>query len=168
MDNQHKFTIENDKYVVDHWLYNRKEYVKLLDDGEDRCFLCSHRDVCAHKPSFCVNFVQGNSQEKYCLSCSHQYAKYDHKERVQCFVCKHYDEDINAVKEFVALVMRLQQHIRDLVPEDRQEEFLAYTEENHSFLEFSEHWDRVIKEFVPEQDHEELWEKNPFIKPVKE
>jgi len=168
MANQHKFTIEDDKYVVDHWLYKRREYVKLLDDGEDRCFLCSHREVCSHKPSFCVNFVPGNSREKYCLSCSHHYAKYDHKEKVQCFVCKHYDEDTAAVKDFVAKVMLLKEHIEGLVPADRQEEFLAYTEENHGFPEFSEYWDRVSSEFGAPHDLEVLWDKNPFIAPVED
>lgn len=56
---------------------------------ESDCSKCLHVKVC-DRDMFkrCLNYEFGNSREKGCNSCIHNYTRFDLKEKVPCFYCE--------------------------------------------------------------------------------
>ena len=78
--------------IKQHWLYG---IIKFNIDvkEEDRCSLCSHREVCKHDMrNFCLNYDFGTSEKTTCDGCIHKYTRYYGKDedRILCFKCKYF------------------------------------------------------------------------------
>ena len=81
-----------------HWLHGRGPE-KIVEfnveiDVEHQCSKCIHGDVCKRNmPDFCWNYWFGSSTGCFsCQGCTHKYTRYDNKDPLPCFCCKHYVE----------------------------------------------------------------------------
>jgi hypothetical protein len=80
-DVQHFYGMGKDKLV----------HFRHMVEEEHKCTQCDHRIVCRQSRDFCINYVTGSSGEG-CQSCSHKYTKYDQKNPIKCFWCKHFKQ----------------------------------------------------------------------------
>ncbi len=78
--------------MVKHWLHGEIE-LKVPTEKDTECHKCVHAPVCRHDMnSFCLNYTFGTSTEdmRTCHSCVLRFTRYDSRQPIPCFSCKHY------------------------------------------------------------------------------
>lgn len=83
---------------MDHWLHGEDKRKHQIDKESD-CSKCIHVEVCRSLRGFkgfmeklCLNNLFSDSRYSGCQSCSHSYTRYDNKQPIPCFLCKHFEE----------------------------------------------------------------------------
>lgn len=80
------------KIVKEHWLYGTRGKVYFNVDvvEESDCSQCTHVDVCRQDVlSFCENYEFATSEYLGCDRCLHKFTRWDSKQPILCFSCKH-------------------------------------------------------------------------------
>lgn len=75
-----------------HWLHGEVELPCPVEKDME-CKKCIHNVVCKRTmQEFCLNYTFATSTEapSSCLSCIHHYTRFDQKQPISCFACKHY------------------------------------------------------------------------------
>ena len=79
-----------------HWLYGEDTREHKVDE-ESECDKCIHLALCTDLsrlegriPRVCLNYTASTSSETGCQACLHKHTRYDRKQPIPCFLCKHY------------------------------------------------------------------------------
>ncbi len=79
-----------------HWLYG-EDIREHKIDAETACSECVHLDLCKDLselrdriPKVCLNHVWSRSDKTGCQACLHILARYDKKQPIPCFLCRHH------------------------------------------------------------------------------
>jgi hypothetical protein len=79
--------------IKKHWLYGDCKF-NVDVKKEDDCTTCIHLKVCSRETEeFCKNFLFGTSAFRNCDACTHHCARWNERQPIPCFKCKHYKEN---------------------------------------------------------------------------
>lgn len=74
-----------------HWLYAMVDKYNIELTEETQCGDCIHVPVCSQDmEKLCSNYCFGTSEHRGCLGCIHRYARWDDRQALPCFHCKHF------------------------------------------------------------------------------